>query len=50
MKTENSEITANEILSFCIKNLERYKVPTKIEFITDFPKTSYGKIKRFMLK
>ena len=49
-RTETSEITANEILSYCIKNLERYKVPTKIEFITDFPKTSYGKIKRFMLK
>lgn len=49
-KTNNSKITKTEILSHCIKNLERYKVPTKIEFVDDFPKTSYGKIKRFMLK
>jgi len=49
-KTSNSEITKTEILSYCIKNLERYKVPTKIEFVDDFPKTTYGKIKRFMLK
>ena len=49
-KTNNSEITKTEILSYCIKNLERYKVPTKIEFVNNFPMTSYGKIKRFMLK
>jgi len=49
-KTNDSKITKTEILSYCIKNLERYKVPTKIEFVDDFPKTSYGKIKRFMLK
>lgn len=49
-KTNDSKITKTEILSHCIKNLERYKVPTKIEFVDDFPKTSYGKIKRFMLK
>jgi long-chain acyl-CoA synthetase len=49
-KTENSEITATDILTHCIKNLERFKVPAKIEFIEDFPRTDYGKIKRFMLK
>ena len=49
-KTNHSKITKTEILSYCIKNLERYKVPTKIEFVDDFPKTSYGKIKRFMLR
>jgi len=25
-------------------------VPAKIEFVEDFPRTDYGKIKRFMLK
>ncbi len=49
-KTNDSKITKTEILSYCIKNLERYKVPTKIEFVDDFPRTPYGKIKRFMLK
>ena len=39
----------SDILSFCIKNLEKYMVPTKIQFVEKFPVTEYGKIKRFML-
>ena len=49
-KTVNSEITSTDIITFCIKNMERFKVPAKIEFVEDFPRTDYGKIKRFMLK
>ena len=49
-KTANSEITSTDIITFCIKNMERFKVPAKIEFVEDFPRTDYGKIKRFMLK
>lgn len=47
---ENSNIKKTEIIAYCIKNLERYKVPTSIEFIDKFPRTDYGKIKRFMLE
>ena len=49
-KSIDSEITSTNILTHCIKNLERFKVPAKIEFVEDFPRTDYGKIKRFMLK
>jgi len=49
-KSVNSNISKTEILAYCIKNLERFKVPAKIEFVEDFPRTDYGKIKRFMLK
>ena len=49
-KCVDSEITSVDILTHCIKNLERFKVPAKIEFVEDFPRTDYGKIKRFMLK
>ena len=49
-KSAESNITKTEILTHCIKNLERFKVPAKIEFVEDFPRTDYGKIKRFMLK
>ena len=49
-KSIESDITKTKILTHCIKNLERFKVPAKIEFIEDFPRTDYGKIKRFMLK
>lgn len=49
-KIESSKIKKTEILSFCIKNMERYKVPIEIEFVSEFPRTEYGKIKRFMLQ
>ena len=34
----------------CVKKLERYKVPVIIEFIDEFPRTEYGKIKRYELR
>ena len=46
----NSSLKKSDILSFCIKNLEKYMVPTKIDLINEFPLTDYGKIKRFMLQ
>jgi len=49
-KSAESDISKTDILTHCIKNLERFKVPAKIEFVEDFPRTDYGKIKRFMLK
>ena len=49
-KAIESDISKTDILTHCIKNLERFKVPAKIEFVEDFPRTDYGKIKRFMLK
>ena len=50
VKTKNSEIDKAQILSYCIKNLEKYKIPSKIEFVDEIPKSNYGKVKRFMLK
>ena len=48
-KTRDASIGVSEIMSHCIKNLERYKVPLKIDFVNEFPRTEYGKIKRFQL-
>ncbi len=49
-KSNNSNITKTDIIGYCIKKLERYKVPSIIEFIDEFPRTEYGKIKRYELK
>jgi len=49
-KTRDSSIGISEIMSHCIKNLERYKVPLKIDFVNEFPRTEYGKIQRFQLR
>lgn len=49
-RSAGSSLEKSEIISHCIKNLERYKVPSLIQFVDDFPRTEYGKIKRFMLE
>jgi len=50
VKSKDSEIDKSKILSHCMKNLERFKIPSKIEFVKSLPKTEYGKVKRFILK
>jgi long-chain acyl-CoA synthetase len=38
------------ILSFCRESLAAYKVPRRVQFVPDLPKTSTGKIMRRQLK
>lgn len=40
----NIEISVYEILSFCRQNLSSFKVPKKICFIDEFPRSASGKI------
>ena len=50
VKTKDANLNKSQILSHCIKNLEKHKIPSKIDFVERIPKTDYGKVKRFMLK
>ena len=50
IKSINSDLDKSTIINYCIKNLEKYKIPSKIDFVTNIPQTDYGKVKRFMLK
>lgn len=46
----NAELTSEELLTFCRKNLTAYKVPRHIEFRSDLPKTPIGKVLRRALR
>lgn len=46
----DESLTTEEILKYCQSNLTNYKVPKKIEFRTELPKTNVGKILRRALK
>ncbi len=46
---EGATATEEEILDFCRQNLTGYKVPKAIEFRTELPKTTVGKILRRVL-
>ena len=42
--------TVEELKAFCREHLAPYKVPARIEFRTDLPKSMVGKILRRMLR
>jgi acyl-CoA synthetase (AMP-forming)/AMP-acid ligase II len=50
VKSKDSNLDKSKILNYCIKHLEKFKIPAKIDFVENIPKTNYGKVKRFMLK
>jgi long-chain acyl-CoA synthetase len=43
-------LTEKEVLAYCRKNLAAYKIPKKIEFVEELPKSAVGKILRRKLK
>jgi len=43
-------MTSREVMNFCAERLAPYKVPKMVEFITELPRTSYGKPDRRKLR
>ncbi|MDO4553850.1 MAG: crotonobetaine/carnitine-CoA ligase, partial [Lachnospiraceae bacterium] len=46
MLTKGSRLSSEEVIDYCEQHLAHFKVPTIIEFVDDFPRTSTGKIKK----
>ena len=47
---EGEKATEGEIIEFCSKRLMKFKVPSFVEFRDSLPRTSVGKIQKFILK
>lgn len=47
---DNPELTEDEVIQFCRQGLAAYKVPSKVEFRTDLPRSNVGKILRRQLR
>jgi long-chain acyl-CoA synthetase len=47
---KDPNLTADDIIKFCHKQLTNYKIPKLIEFRTELPKTNVGKILRRQLR
>lgn len=43
-------MTVEEVQEWCLRHLARFKVPSFVEFIDALPKTSIGKIMKYVLK
>ena len=44
------KVTPEEIIGYCESRLAKFKVPTLVEIVTDFPRTATGKIKKQSLR
>lgn len=42
--TEDSDISADDIINHCRENLTSYKIPRTVEFFSELPKSNIGKI------
>ena len=47
---EGAAATSEEIISYCRENMAAYKVPARVEFIEELPKSTTGKILKRVLK
>ena len=43
---EGRTLTADQVMDYCAARLAKFKVPTIVEFVSDFPRTATGKIKK----
>jgi len=47
---KDPNLTEREIIDFCRKSLTSYKVPRRVHFRTELPKSNVGKILRRALR
>ncbi|MDX5894519.1 acyl--CoA ligase family protein [Rubrobacter radiotolerans] len=47
---KGKEATEEEIIAFCKEKIARYKAPAAVDFVEELPKTSTGKIQKYVLR
>jgi crotonobetaine/carnitine-CoA ligase len=47
---DGAELKEEDVIQWCVKYLSKFKVPSFVEFRNDLPKTSIGKVQKFVLK
>ncbi|KAJ6641823.1 Medium-chain acyl-CoA ligase ACSF2, mitochondrial [Pseudolycoriella hygida] len=50
IRTNGKSLTREDIRQFCKGSIAHFKIPRYIEFVDDFPKTTSGKIQKFILR
>lgn len=49
-ETQEGSINEEDIISYCRSSMPRFMVPKKVVFMEELPKTSTGKIQKFLLR
>ncbi len=47
---DGAEMTAQEVLDYCRAELEPYKIPSRVKFMAEFPRSGTGKPQKFKLR
>ncbi|HDM22893.1 MAG TPA: long-chain-fatty-acid--CoA ligase [Methanomicrobia archaeon] len=47
---QGANLTEEDIISFCRDRMAHFKCPKKVEFVKELPKTSTGKIQKYILR
>jgi fatty-acyl-CoA synthase/long-chain acyl-CoA synthetase len=50
LPADGQRVTPQEVLDHCRAELEPYKIPARVRFVTEFPRTSTGKPLKFRLR
>jgi acyl-CoA synthetase (AMP-forming)/AMP-acid ligase II len=45
-----NELSARDVLDYCRKELEPFKIPSQVRFVTDFPRTEIGKPQKYRIQ
>ncbi|GAB2455312.1 acyl-CoA synthetase family protein [Jatrophihabitans fulvus] len=48
--TDGAEVTSEELIAHCRKDLAGYKCPKRIDFVDELPRTATGKLQKFKLR
>jgi len=49
VRKDGESISAQEVLSYCRKNLPSFKIPRSVDFLAEIPKTDSGKSKKYAI-
>jgi long-chain acyl-CoA synthetase len=50
VRTEGSQLTTEELISYAERNLARFKCPTAVEFVPSLPHSATGKVRKAALR
>ena len=50
VRRTGSQVTAEELIAYCARNLARFKCPTAVEFVAELPHSATGKVRKGVLR
>ena len=50
VRRADNDIEADELMKWCRERMANYKVPKRVEFVTELPRNASGKVQKFALK